>query len=335
MKYLKPHLSLDQQTDLLQKRGLIFEQEKLIAILSNIGYYRLSAYTHPYRMRDQHTGNILDNFRQGTSLDKVWLHYRFDRDLRLCLLDAIERIEVALRAQLAHQHTASNNPFHYTEADYFPRWQKYQESYLKKFTQESLKATSPDYVKHFVQKYGDEHPYLPLWMAIGISDMGFAIYFYIHSAKQIRTNIARQWDTTPKTLESWLRALNLLRNDCAHHARVWNKHFASNPSLPRITEEPRWHYVYSDKAHKWVKPLIKLKGQPSLQHSSNTIAYLIFICRTLLRYVAPHSQWYMRLQTLLENYEAQGVNTCRMGLPQHWQSHPLWIQGKPLPTEPS
>lgn len=79
MKYTKQHLSLEQQAELLLSRGLVADKQKLMECLSNIGYYRLSAYWHPYRVRRD--GIIQDEIVPGTTLEQVWLHYRFDRNL--------------------------------------------------------------------------------------------------------------------------------------------------------------------------------------------------------------------------------------------------------------
>ena len=104
MEYLKKHLSLEQQADLLLSRGLIADRNALISRLSHVGYYRFSAYTHPYRKRDAQ-GRALDQFVNGSHLDDVWFHYCFDRKLRLHLLDAIERIEICLRSAVAYFHS--------------------------------------------------------------------------------------------------------------------------------------------------------------------------------------------------------------------------------------
>ena len=59
-----------------------------------MNYYRLSGYLYPFRILPG------DNFVAGTDLDTVWRRYTFDRRLRLLVLDAMERIEVAVRARL-------------------------------------------------------------------------------------------------------------------------------------------------------------------------------------------------------------------------------------------
>ena len=55
MKYSKPPLSIADQIARLKQRGLKFNDEQKAAhYLSNISYYRLRAYTYPYK-------NIYDN----------------------------------------------------------------------------------------------------------------------------------------------------------------------------------------------------------------------------------------------------------------------------------
>ena len=51
MEYLKPHLSLSQQVALLQQRGLLADASLLASRLRDVGYYRFSAYLHPFRVQ--------------------------------------------------------------------------------------------------------------------------------------------------------------------------------------------------------------------------------------------------------------------------------------------
>jgi len=87
--YAKPALTFEAQADLLAAN-----RDELIARLKAVNYYRLSGYLYPFRDLPN------DTFRPGADLDTVWRRYNFDRRLRLILLDAIERIEVAVRTRL-------------------------------------------------------------------------------------------------------------------------------------------------------------------------------------------------------------------------------------------
>ena len=325
MQYSKPHLSYDQQAELLLSRGLEADRHELIQRLRNVGYYRLSAYWHPFRERDA-AGNVLSTLVPGTSLSKVWLLYRFDRDLRLLLLDAIERIEVALRSRLAYLHTQGQSPFAYASASYFPHWrdylQKWERAKIKRDKKGQLLLRGIEFLDHFFNKYGDTHDYPPLWMSIALAEMGFVAYFYDYSDKGCRAAIANEWKMKAATLSSWLHALNVVRNDCAHHARVWNRQYYLKPHLPSYSEDKLWYFTYSSRISKWIAPTCV----PSAVHfiSPGSSACFLFMCRRLLRFVAPTSCWHDRVEKMLFLYKSQGVDLCKMGLPVFWQEHPLW-----------
>jgi abortive infection bacteriophage resistance protein len=99
-EYRKPHLTLDQQAELLAGRGMQLDQAEAVRWLSMVGYYRLSGYWYPYRQRT--AAGRADEFETGTSWTHVVALYDFDRRLRLLLLDALERIEIGMRARIGY-----------------------------------------------------------------------------------------------------------------------------------------------------------------------------------------------------------------------------------------
>jgi abortive infection bacteriophage resistance protein len=106
MRYSKPPLSYKQQAELLLSRGLIADKNELINRLENVNYYRLSAYLYPFRNSD-------DTFKQETTLAEVWRRYTFDRQLRLSVMDAIERIEVAMRTKVTNAFVLRYGPLYF------------------------------------------------------------------------------------------------------------------------------------------------------------------------------------------------------------------------------
>ena len=102
-RYTKPALTFEEQIALLKSRGLVIDDEqRAIRHLSNVSYYRMSAYMLYFKKLDA-AGNVLDEFEEGTTWDNVYDLYKFDRKLRLLIFDAIERIEIALRTQVIYQ----------------------------------------------------------------------------------------------------------------------------------------------------------------------------------------------------------------------------------------
>ncbi|NOQ51188.1 MAG: hypothetical protein GQ578_03055 [Desulfuromonadaceae bacterium] len=98
MRYNKPPITVDQQAELLIERGLICDDlPRLKRYLASIGYYRLSAYWLPFEQPSTDPVSRNHSFRPDTDFDQVLSLYIFDRKLRLVVLDALERIEVAVR----------------------------------------------------------------------------------------------------------------------------------------------------------------------------------------------------------------------------------------------
>lgn len=108
VKYDKPPLSLSAQLALLEERGMsIPDRPAAEHYLRHINYYRLAGYCLPFE--SDHANHRL---QPGTCLDDVLNIYIFDRELRLLLLDAIERVETSVRAQWAYHLSTEHKDAH-------------------------------------------------------------------------------------------------------------------------------------------------------------------------------------------------------------------------------
>lgn len=52
--------------------------------------------------------------------------------------------------------------------------------------------------------------------------------------RRVQDEVADAFSLTAPQLESWLKALNIVRNVCTHHGRLFNRVFALSPKLPRV-----------------------------------------------------------------------------------------------------
>ena len=109
MKPLKPWLSFSDQLLQLQARGLhVDDHVAALDYLERLGYYRLSGYWYPLGVivpvASQAQGRAvrLDTFVPGSRFEDVVRLYVFDKKLRLLALDALERIEMAVRVDVAY-----------------------------------------------------------------------------------------------------------------------------------------------------------------------------------------------------------------------------------------
>ncbi len=84
--YTKSPLTFEQQLQQLKDRGLIIDNNDFaLSQLRTISYYRLSAYWHPFRKKEQ-DGTISGTYEEGTHFNEVIMLYEFDRRLRLLVM---------------------------------------------------------------------------------------------------------------------------------------------------------------------------------------------------------------------------------------------------------
>lgn len=290
MRYAKPALTFEQQIDLLQGRGLaVPDRQRALHWLAHVSYYRLSAYLLPFK--DGET------FRPGTTFDSVAGLYIFDRKLRLILLDAIERVEVALRTCLTYELSHAHGVFGHTESGNFAHWFKH-DRFMSELTKAERDSTET-FVSHYRSKYTCEE-HLPIWMATELISFGQLSRVYAASHPNIKRVFARRLNVSDRIVGSWLHTLSYVRNVCAHHSRLWNRELAIKPMLPVVS--PAWPY----------------------RVASNERLYcvLVILRHTLVR-ISPRCLWHERLLTLFDGHPE--VSLDAMQIPADWRTAPLWV----------
>jgi abortive infection bacteriophage resistance protein len=143
----------------------------------------------------------------------------FDRQLRRLVMDAIERIEVAVRCALTDELAIRFGPFPYLDPSYFP---------------EAGRGRHSEFVDE-VRENAD----LPIWAVAETMSFGTMFSLIKMSRKQIQQAVASRFRLPAVVLSSWLHTLNYVRNLCAHHSRLWNRQLSIKPLLP--THDPLWH----------------------------------------------------------------------------------------------
>jgi len=94
----KPAFTITDQIALLKQRGMIFSDEnEAHYCIKNIGYYRLKGYW--WDMQQDYVQHV---FKPATYFDDVIERYFFDRRLKLILFEAIETVEIAIRARMIY-----------------------------------------------------------------------------------------------------------------------------------------------------------------------------------------------------------------------------------------
>ena len=320
MHYMKPHLPYDKQVKVLVARGLDVGTERdAVAVLRRIGYYRLSAYTDPMRRTGQ--DGKLNEFESGSTLaDAVALH-DFDHKLRLVLFGALQSLEIGLRTKVAYQ-LGKHGPMAHLEQESLdtnvcqtPAQGPDQEERTKftiwreEYERQRKEARSEDYVKHFTLNYDGD---VPVWAATEFLSMGSLVRLYGLMQSSDRKWIAHDLQVkSPEVLFGWLKALNVLRNHCAHGARIWNRKTTYPPTKvnPRMVERQLHH----------------------LQEVPNDRLYFLAACLAyMLSALHPDSRFVEDLRTTMRKVPSvpQLKPEQTMGFPEQWRSENLWQPGK-------
>ena len=295
MRYTKPFKSFENQADTLIGRGMVADRDALIQHLQNVGYYRLSGYWHIFKQPD-------DSFFPGTTFSRVWDLYTFDRQLRLVVFDAIERVEVYLRTRLAYELAQVGGAFGYEDKDNLPNLSEGEYSKFMGRCRDAYKRSREPFALHFGRKYGDEHELPPYWMLVNLMDFGMVFKLYKGAPNSTRRSISRAFGVEPRVFDSWLVALNTTRNICAHHGRLWNRTLGTRPMIPRSKNDVRWHVPFEVKPDK--------------------VFAILTMLSVMLEVVAPDTAWRDRLGKLLTTRAESDL--MRMGFSEGWEACPLW-----------
>lgn len=182
--------------------------------------------------------------------------YEFDRRLRLCVLDGIERVEVVARTAITYALAHANGPFAHTvqgtfKADFDHR------SWCHELDLEVVKSKdNVAFLAHFERKY-EGFPKIPIWMATEVMMFGPLSRLCKKGLKdEHAAEVAKYLGLHPTLLSSWLHALSTARNICAHHGRLWNRHMGISPKLPK--KEPAWTDVHGARVYATLLMLRRL-----------------------------------------------------------------------------
>ncbi|WP_343704336.1 Abi family protein [Chitinophaga sp.] len=297
--FKKPATSITEQIALLQQRGLtINDHASLEYHLTHVGYYRLAGYWQVLQ-----NDPVKHTFIPGTAFENVVELYNFDRELRLLLTDAIERIEVSLRSLIVNTMCWAYGPTWYSDPHHAEHAKRYDEN-IRSINAE-LERSSEDFVAHHNRKYGkSEHP--PAWKTMQVLSFGTLskVFSNIRNNLPEKKTIAQKLGLPTYTwLESWMVVISVLRNYCAHHCRICYRKFNFPPKELIRSKFP------------WIKNYPTGILKEHLYFQLCVVKYILDRC-------APYNRFSSQLKQLITKYPS--VSTGRMGFVPEWEKEDLW-----------
>ena len=293
--YPKQIKSFDDQISILKSRGMVIKDEaRAKQILQNISYYRLSGYWYPLLAdKQQHL------FKPGCTFEQAYDLYKFDSELRKMILSEIEKIEVAVRTQLAYVMSQNYGGWWFQDTTLFANPAKLAKTISN--MDEELERSDEEFITAFKSKYTNHFP--PSWIMLEITTFGTMSILYSNlNGGRCKRQIAKYFGVADTVMVSWLHAMTYIRNVCAHHSRLWNRTLGISPIMPRRT----------------ANPFVSLPAK-----GTRHVYFILAIIQYWLNIVNPSNTFKTKIMTLLSKYP--NIDVSAMGFPARWENETLWL----------
>lgn len=214
MKYGN-YLSFTERMNLLQQRGLIIEDLKEAeTFLENVDYYRFIRYVSVFQSEQ-------DRFHSGITFSDIVNVYNFDKHLRMIVFDAVDTIEISVRARIIQHVGEAFGAFGYLDANHFTNKRGHRQFliYLKdKLEQRLAEEVIDDRRRHRLND-------VPIWQSMELCTFNMLMNFYALLPISMQGKIAQSFHCKQDEFQSWMNAFVVLRNITAHHGRLFDRRF--------------------------------------------------------------------------------------------------------------
>lgn len=249
-QYPKNFLSVMQLIQKLRNAGMIIDsQDEAEMALTTIGYYRLKGYSFHYM--DPST----QKYVSGTHFSNVLKLYHFDSELSHLLFSYLSQIEVALRARLVNAFQITQDALILHDPSAFKDKQIYWRN--QGTIASEINRSNDVFIEH---NFNNHEGAIPLWASVEIMSFGtisktiknmktgsnsaFSTLIQNYKFKNANGNVI---NPSKDMFTSWLQAVSVMRNICAHNGRIYNRAISTRPQLifsDIINPQPRYNGLY-------------------------------------------------------------------------------------------
>lgn len=221
------------EVDLFVERGLVLDDRAdCIELLSRVGYYHLSGYARFFQVDPARGDNT---FQAGTTLTQIRDLQELDELLRHMCLRYLGRVETALRTTFAlrfgelvgaYGALMSPDTYHSTGARGVP---------VEELVMADLVRCKAKFVTRHQDQSDPSRSYtdLPVWAAVEALSFGTLSKCIEHTVNaEVAKTIASDFSVNHTGFSSQVRSFVSLRNECAHHSRLWNDVSKNPASVP-------------------------------------------------------------------------------------------------------
>lgn len=279
------YLTFEEQLNRFKEQGIVVNDDKRALLkLQTIGYYKLKRFAYSSR-----NGNEEVPFEK-LNFDDLVLRYYQDKNLRIFLLHAIEKIEVSVKVSTSFVLGKKYGAFGYINFSKWTDLKKFQlsdnsteESNKKKKSiahRKQLEAKFLTDLKNKIRRSSlpdlsverNLNDGLPsIWLAMDVLTFGDLVFMLNKMSNNNVNEIAAIYDLKKDEFLSWMSCLNFIRNVCAHNSNIIDLRL---DTLPQIKDE-------------WKNDLYKRSDN----RYTNRIALVFFIIKSLIDKINSHYQY--------------------------------------------
>ena len=217
---IKDFKTIDEQIDILKKKGLIIDDENMAYnILLKENYFFINGYRHVFMNSPTDR-----TFVNGATFSELYALFKFDRYSRNIFFKNLLIIENRLKSVISYQ---LSKKYGYKEKDYLnlknfnqnPEKRRRVKDVLEKMKRQiRINTNRHNATMHYAKSYG----YIPLWILVKVLSFGIVCELYSIMTDEDKLEVASVFHLTVEELESFLPILSNYRNLCAHEDIVFD-----------------------------------------------------------------------------------------------------------------
>lgn len=217
---VKEFKTIDQQIDILKKKGLIVDDEsKAYDILLKENYFFLNGYRHLFMNSPSDR-----TFISGSTFSELYSLFLFDRYSRNIFFKNLLIIENRLKSVISYQ---MSKKYGYKEKDYLnirnftnePEKRRKVKDVIEKMKRQiRINTSRHNATLHYLNNYG----YIPLWILVKVLSFGMVCELYSILKDEDKLEVSAVFGLSEEFLEDFLPILSNYRNLCAHEDIVFD-----------------------------------------------------------------------------------------------------------------
>lgn len=228
---MKEFKTIDEQIQILVDRKLVINDvEKAKAYLLSQNYYNIINGYASFFPQDNN-----DNYTASTTFDEIAKLYRFEKELKQQLLNAILSAETHLKALFAHRfsETYQNDSYPYLDINcYDPSKRLESIETISKLSKTLIKYNCRYHRNSSIYHYINNYQKVPMWVLSSYIEFGTFRYLLSNATTSVQNKVAHDCISfisehiqnpgqfPPATMISFIKNIHDIRNVCAHSNRL-------------------------------------------------------------------------------------------------------------------